>query len=173
MNSSEKEDFFEYNNLNDEEKEKAKQNGFILVGKTGTRKTTILNAIFNNVVGKVESSSESVTKITSIYYYKLKNGNVITLIDTPGLADSERIEYENIDKMHLDGITKSISDEKIRIKGILFLINFQNKRFDADEKEVLLNYNTLFPLKNFWKYVVIVYSHFFADPINDLTRNEK
>jgi GTPase Era involved in 16S rRNA processing len=172
MNSSEKEDFFEYNNLNDEEKEKAKQNGFIMVGKTGTRKTTILNAIFNNVVGKVESSSESVTKITSIYYYKLKNGNVITLIDTPGLADSERIEYENIDKMHLDGITKAISDEKICIKGILFLINFQNKRFDADEQEALLNYKTLFPLKNFWKKLIIVYTHFFADPNDDFDEEE-
>ena len=53
MNSSEKEDFFEHDNLNDEEKEKAKQNGFILVGKTGTGKTTILNVIFNKVVGKV------------------------------------------------------------------------------------------------------------------------
>ena len=69
MNKHEKEDFFEHDNLNDEEKEKAKQNGFILVGKTGTGKTTILNAIFNKVVGKVESSAESVIKITSIYYY--------------------------------------------------------------------------------------------------------
>ena len=67
--------------------------------------------------------------------------------------------------MHLDGITKAISDEKIHIKGILFFVNFQNKRFDVDEQEVLLNDNTLFPLKNFWKCVVIVYSHFFADQI--------
>ena len=172
MNKNEKEDFFEHDNLSDEEKEKAKQNGFILVGKTGTGKTTILNAIFNKVVGKVESSAESVTKITSIYYYKLKNGNVISLVDTPGLADSERTENKNIDKMHLDGITKAISKEKIHIKGILFLINFQNKRFDADEQEALLNYNTLFPLKNFWKCVVIVYSHFFADPNDDFDEEE-
>ena len=130
-----KKDFFEHDNLNDEEKEKAKQNGFILVGKTGTGKTTILNAIFNKVVGKVESSAESVTKITSIYYYKLKNGNVISLVDTPGLADSERTENKNIDKMHLDGITKAISEEKIHIKGILFFVNFQNKRFNVDEQE--------------------------------------
>ena len=74
--------------------------------------------------------------------------------------------------MHLDGITKAISDEKIHIKGILFLINFQNKRFDADEQEALLNYNTLFPLKNFWKCVVIVYSHFFADPNDDFDEEE-
>ena len=74
--------------------------------------------------------------------------------------------------MHLDGITKAISEEKIHIKGILFLINFQNKRFDADEQEALLNYNTLFPLKNFWKCVVIVYSHFYADPIDDFDEEE-
>ena len=165
MNSSEKEDFFEYNNLNDEEKEKAKENGFILIGKTGAGKTTILNAIFNKVVGKAVNIAKSVTKITSIYYYKLKNGNVISLVDTPGLGDSERTENKNIDKMHLDGITKAISDEKIHIKGILFLINFQNKRFDVAEQEALLNYNTLFLLKNFWKCIVIVYSHFFADQI--------
>ena len=80
---SEKEDFFEHDNLTDEEKEKAKQNGFILVGKTGTGKTTILNAIFNKVVGKAVNIAKSVTKIKSIYYYKLKNGNVISLVDTP------------------------------------------------------------------------------------------
>ena len=51
--------------------------------------------------------------------------------------------------MHLDGITKAISDEKIHIKGILFFVNFQNKRFDAEEQEALLNYNTLFLLKIF------------------------
>ena len=148
MNSSEKEDFFEHDNLNDEEKEKAKENGFILVGKSGTGKTTILNAIFNKVVGKAVNIAKSVTKNSSIYYYKLKNGNVITLVDTPGLGDTKRTENKNIDKMHSDGITKAISEEKIHIKGILFLVNFQNKRFDADEQEALLNYNTLFPLKN-------------------------
>ena len=38
MNWSEKEDFFEHDNLTDEEKEKAKENGFILVGKSGREK---------------------------------------------------------------------------------------------------------------------------------------
>ena len=152
---------FEPNTLTDEEKEKAKDNGFILVGKTGTGKTTILNAIFNKIVGKAENTGKSVTKISSVYYYKLKNGNVITLIDTPGLGDTERTENKNIDMMHLDGITKVVSEQNIHIKGILFLVNFQNKRFDADEQEALLNYNTLFLLKNFWKCLIVVYTHFF------------
>ena len=57
--------------LTDSEKNEAKNNGFILVGKTGAGKTTLLNAIFNKVVGKVERSAKSVTKISRIYYYKL------------------------------------------------------------------------------------------------------
>ena len=162
-----KEEHFEHDNLTEKEKEEAKENGFILVGKTGTGKTTILNAIFNKIVGEAEASAQSVTKVSSIYYYKLKNGKVITLVDTPGLGDTQRTENKNIDKMHLDGITKAISDEKIHIKGILFLVNFQAKRFDADEQEALLNYNTLFPLKNFWKSLVVVYTHFFSDPNED------
>ena len=45
-NTKEQQDF-EHDNLTEQEKEEAKQNGFILVGKTGAGKTTILNAIFN------------------------------------------------------------------------------------------------------------------------------
>lgn len=167
-----KEEHFEHDNLTDEEKKQAKENGFILVGKTGTGKTTILNAIFNKVVGIAKDTAKSVTQVSSIYYYKLKNGKVITLVDTPGLGDTQRTEQENIDKIHLDGITKAISDENIHIKGIFFLVNFQAKRFDADEQEALLNYNTLFPLKNFWKSLVVVYTHFYSDPNEDQDEEE-
>ncbi len=158
---------FEHDKLNEQEKEQAKQNGFILVGKTGKGKTTLLNAIFNKVVGKAERSANSVTKESSVYYYKLTNGNVVSLIDTPGLGDSDKIKSEDIDNKHLQGITKVISDEKIHIKGILFLVNFQDERFDADEQNALLNYNKIFPLKNFWKSLVVIYTHFYADPNED------
>ena len=74
---------------------------------------------------------------------------------------------DNIDDKHLQGITKVISDEKIHLKGILFLVNFQKSRFDADEQAALLNYNKIFPLKNFWKKLVVIYIHFFFDPNDD------
>ena len=134
-----------------------------------------MNAIFNKVVGETGNSSKSVTKITTIYYYKLKNGNVIALIDIPGLGDRERAKKENIDQNHLYEITKAIADENIHIKGIFFLVNFQAKRFDTDEQEALLYYNTLFPLKNFWKslvVVVVVYTHFFSEPNEDEDEEE-
>lgn len=169
---TETEKFVEHDKLTEEEKEKAKENGFILVGKTGVGKTTILNAVFNKIVGVAAKTGKSVTKISSVYYYKLKNGTLITLIDTPGLGDTERTENKNIDNMHLNGITDLISTQNIHIKGILFLSNFQNPRFDADEQEALLNYNTLFPLKNFWKCLVIVYTHFYVDQNEDLDEEE-
>ena len=66
---------FEHDNLSDQEKEEAKQNGIILTGKTGNGKTTLINAMFNKIVGKAEKSAESVTKECKVYYYKLTNGS--------------------------------------------------------------------------------------------------
>ena len=43
-------------------------------------------------------------------------------------------------------------------------MNFQSEKLDASEQEALLNYNTVFPLKSFWKSLVLVYTHFYSDP---------
>lgn len=150
--------------LNDEEKQEAKQNGFIIAGKAGTGKTTLLNAVFGKEVGVAKTSAKCVTKESKVYYYKLENGKCICLIDTPGLADDEKnFGQERIDDIHLEGIAKIISAEKIHIKGILFLVNFQNERFDSTEQDALLNYNKTFPLKRFWKSLIIIYSHYYGD----------
>ena len=66
-------------------------------------------------------------------------------------------------KIHLKGIINVISKEKIHIKGILFLVNFQCERFDASEIEALLNYNKIFPLRRFWKSLIIIYTHYYGD----------
>ena len=97
------------------------------------------------------------TKIP-IYYYKSTNGNVVCLIETPGLIDN----YEDINIK--DWIIKIISEEKVHIKGIFFLFNFQKARFDLSEQEALLEYHSIFPVRNFWKYLVIINTHFFSDP---------
>ena len=153
--------------MNTKEKEKAKINGFVLAGKTGAGKTTLLNAMFGKEVGKVERSLNSVTQESTVYYYKTQNGKCISLIDTPGLSDSNSLEKINIDFIHLENITEVISKENIRLKGILFLVNFQNERFDSDEQKALLRYNELFPLRRFWKNIIIIFTHNFGDPDGD------
>ena len=107
--------------MNSKEKEKARLNGFVLAGKTGAGKTTLLNAMFGKEVGKVERSLNSVTQESTVYYYKTQNGKCISLIDTPGLSDSNTLDKINIDFIHLENITEVISKENIRLKGILFL----------------------------------------------------
>ena len=153
--------------MNTKEKEKAKINGFVLAGKTGAGKTTLLNAMFGKEVGKVERSLNSVTQESTVYYYKTQNGKCISLIDTPGLSDSNSLDKINIDFIHLENITEVISKENIRLKGILFLVNFQNERFDSDEQKALLRYNELFPLRRFWKNIIIIFTHNFGDPDGD------
>ena len=155
------------NKLTKEEILKAKENGFILIGKTGVGKTSLLNLIYGNNIGKVGYSTNSETKISTEYYIKKKIGSefiYFCLIDTPGLYDTNG---EEIDTIQTDKINILISEKDIKIKGLLFLSNFQNERFDASEILSLIKYNSIFPLKDFWKHMVIIFTHYYGDPDGD------
>lgn len=102
-----------------------------------------------------------------LHYYKLENGKCVSIIDTPGLFDTEVLKNKEIDNIHLEGITKEISDKNIQVKGIIFLVNFQEERFDAAEQQALLEYNKIFPLKRFWKNLIVIFTHHFGDPEGD------
>ena len=156
-------------NFTQDELDKARQNGFILSGKTGTGKSTLLNVLFNKEVAEAKKCALAVTKESKVFYLKLKNGKCVSLVDTPGLSDPDIVcnNKDNLDNIHLKGIEKVITDEKIHIKGILFLVNFQNERFDKSEQEALLSYNQIFPLKRFWKHLIVIFTHEFGDPDGD------
>ena len=53
--------------------------------------------------------------------------------------------------------------EKIQLKGLLFVVNFQLERFDYNDQEVLLLLNQMFPYKAFWKHILIIFTHYFGD----------
>ena len=150
-----------------EELQTARQNGYILTGKTGSGKSTLLNVIYGKKVAEAKCDAKAVTHKTDVYYYRLKNGKCIAIIDTPGLYDPDKTNKEDIDIIHLKGIEKKLNEEKVHIKGILFLINFQEERFDSSEQEALLSYNKLFPLKRFWKHLIVIFTHHFCDPDGD------
>ena len=154
-------------NLTEKEILKCKENGFILIGKTGVGKTSLLNVIFKEEIGKVGHSSKSETKDSNYYCMKYKKENIkiyFCIIDTPGLYDSDGFDADINQKKD---IKKLIAKEKIKIKGLLFLSNFQNERFDASEQTSLIEYNALFPMKDFWKRIIFIFTHYYGDPDGD------
>ncbi len=153
--------------FSDKEKEEGRKNGFILGGKTGTGKSTLINAMMGEEVAEARKDSFSVTTKTAVYYYRLKSGKMITILDTPGLMDTNTSKDPNIDNIHLREIQEKVYKENIQVKGIIFLVNFQNERFDASEQEALINYNKIFPLPNFWEHILVVFTHYFGDPDGD------
>ena len=155
------------NELTEEEIMKCKENGFILIGKTGVGKTSLLNVIFGYEVGKVGHSTKSETTKSNYYCMKEKIKNEIIyfcIIDTPGLYDTNGVD---VDINQKKDIQKLIAKEKIKIKGILFLSNFQNERFDFSEQNTLIEYNALFPMKDFWNRIILIFTHYYGDPEGD------
>lgn len=153
--------------LTEEEIIKAKENCFILLGKAGTGKTSLLNIIYGENIGKVGYETKSETKITSYYCIKEEiNSKKIyyTIIDTPGLYDSNGTTNDQAMKNYTKDL---IAKENLKIKGILFLTNFQNERFDFSEIDSLFQYNAFFPLKNFWDHIILVFTHYYGDPDGD------
>jgi GTP-binding protein EngB required for normal cell division len=155
------------NEFSSQEIEEAKKNGFLLGGKTGAGKSTLINALFGKEMTLVKRSAKAVTQIPNLYFYKLENGKCISIIDSPGLSDPKKLTNKDTDNIHLDKIVKLVEKEKVNIKGILFLVNFQGERFDSDEATALINYNKIFPLRTFWQHVLIIFTHHYSDPYGD------
>ena len=155
-------DFFKFekieeidNGFTKREKNLAKQNGFILIGEIGSGKKTLLNVLFG----------EKVAKDSNIYYYKLYNGKYISIILTPGIPE---IDYDSkINEENLLKLVINIFNEGIQLKGVLFLINFIHERMDFEEEDTLIILNKLCPFKDFWKHLLIIYTHYFEDPDGD------
>ena len=159
------------NYLTKEEIIKAKENSFILLGKTGVGKTSLLNIIYGEEIGKVGHTTLSETKNSNYYCIKEKINNqyiYFCIIDTPGLYDTGGVE---VDEKQKKEIMSLISKENIKIKGLLFLTNFQSERLDASEQKTLMDYIKMFPLKDFWKRIIFVFTHYFGDP-NSCSKEE-
>ena len=137
-------------------------NSFILLGHTGYGKSTACKAFTGNKSIKISSSKKSCTTKVSYYGGQLKNnfGNsyYFTMIDTPGLDDSQGRDKEIYQELRNAFLTKDM-----KVKGIFIFFDFQTKKFGKSEQNIIDKIIELVPIKNFWKYITIIVTHCFLD----------
>ena len=134
-----------------------KQMTAILMGKTGHGKSTLSNLLSNSNDFAIGDDTRSCTKEIKLkYFVNQENKAKISIIDTPGLSDSDGDDNKIINDMKKYLIKSDIP----RINTILIVISIQENRMDQSLKDLLEAICKIFPLKNFWEHVIIIWTHY-------------
>ena len=129
----------------------------ILLGKTGHGKSTLCNLLGDTSDFLVSDSIQSCTKtINQKEYINNENKVKISIIDTPGFSDSDGDDPKIIEDMknHLTNTNFP------RINTILIVISIQEPRIDKSITNFLEIICCIFPLKDFWNHVIVVWTHY-------------
>jgi len=102
---------------------------FLLVGRTGVGKSSLINAAFGSYIAET-SEYEACTKIVEHYAYKTPLGDV-SLIDTPGLAEDD----EACDEAYLSLVRAKVN--LAQIYATIYVSRLDETRFRPDEKRTL------------------------------------
>ena len=116
--------------FNVKEINKARNNRFIFVGKTGSGKSTLMNILLGENIYKVKRSANAVTTETKSFYYQLKNGRM----DTPGLSASDRDDVEEMKKEKDSSNKKILMQIMEKVKNVSDAISYnelQTKYFNS------------------------------------------
>ena len=147
--------------------EECKKNGYLIIGKLGVGKSTFINILCNKELSKVVDRSKSIIiKENNIYYFKLSNGKNISLIEVPDYYEICYYKSEDLSKInnYFNDLLKFIKINNIHLKGIFYLVDFVKERIDSTDIDFLLNIHKIFPLKNLWKKLIIIYTHYYCSP---------
>lgn len=129
----------------------------ILMGKTGHGKSTLSNLLSNSNDFAIGSSTRSCTKEIKLKsFFNQENQVNVSIIDTPGLSDSDGDDNKIIDDMKKYLIKPDIP----RINSILVTISIQENRMDQSLKNLLEELFKIFPLKNLWEHVIIIWTYY-------------
>lgn len=146
-------------------------NSFILLGRTGYGKSTACKALTGNENIKISQGHNSCTSEVSYYpgtFIKNNNNLYFTMIDTPGLDDSDgrdQIIYQDLRNM--------FQTKNLKVKGIIIVFSLQNNRFGQSEKTIIQKIINLVPIKNLWKYFTILVTHCYSNKPEKLEKKKK
>jgi GTP-binding protein EngB required for normal cell division len=123
----------------------------ILLGQTGSGKSSFINCITNKNECKVGKTTDSCTK--DIHQVDIPhNGFVYYFVDTPGLDDGKGDE-KNIQE--LDKVKKSYP----RMNVFIICLKLDDNKLSSSLKKMLLTFMGMFPSASFWDHVLILRTH--------------
>jgi GTPase SAR1 family protein len=127
---------------------------FAVIGDMGAGKSTLINALANDKnLCKVGATGNSVTQEIESKNF-VRNGLHFNAIDTCGLD-----EPDDREKKLKTNKLKGLLAKYPKIKKIVIVKNFKNDRLNDSSINNLLTYMELFPIKDFWKHVIVVNTH--------------
>ena len=135
----------------------------LVLGETGVGKSSFVNAITKSQKMEVGHDGKAQTTCYDVMDNKYK-GNTYIFIDTPGLNDAKGDE-KNIKQL------KDAAVEYPDFRCILLLMKFQDVRLSDSMVKILENYMTCFPLREFWKHVIMIRTR--ADTSNKKFERER
>ena len=147
----------------------------LLLGKTGVGKSTFANFILkydHDIFGKSGSGNSCTKEIQSMIGNQGTISSDILIIDSPGIFDSEKTNEEIIKNIIIK-LKQNFADG---LNCILMLFNGTDPRFDEYVEKQIQLYLKIFPVKNFWSHVSLVFTkcyEYFPQQIFDKMKEER